>query len=120
MVEQVGFGDLHVFPFSSRAGTRAAQLPDPVPETARQARAQQLIELGAALRSRHLAAQVGRVIEVLLEGHGGQAAAAGYTPEYQRVVLKEPLDPAWRGRIAPVRLVGVDPDGQALEGVACT
>ncbi len=119
VVEEVGFGDLHVFPFSPRAGTRAAVLPDPVPEIMGQARAQQLIELGAAMRSRHLAAQVGRVVEVLLEGHGGQAAAAGYTPEYQRVVLNEPLDPAWRGRIAPVRLAGVDHDGQALEGVAC-
>jgi tRNA A37 methylthiotransferase MiaB len=91
-----------------------------VPEASGQARAQQLIEFGAALRSRHLAAQVGRVAEVLLEGHGGQAAAAGYTPQYQRVVLAEPMDPAWRGRIAPVQLTGIAPGGLALEGVACS
>ncbi len=120
LVEAVGFGDLHVFPFSPREGTRAARLADAVPEATRQARARSLIGLASRLRRRDLATQVGRVADVLLEGDGGEAAAAGYTPEYRRVVLAEPLDPALRGRIVPVRMVGVAPAGEALEGVACT
>jgi threonylcarbamoyladenosine tRNA methylthiotransferase MtaB len=116
LVERVGFGDLHVFPFSARAGTRAVGLPDPVPEAVRNARAQELLVVAARLRRHHLEAQVGATRAVLLEGGGGDGAGAGYTPEYLRVILERPEPAAWRGTIQVVDLVAVDPDGAALRG----
>jgi threonylcarbamoyladenosine tRNA methylthiotransferase MtaB len=116
LVERVGFGDLHVFPFSARAGTRAVGLPDPVPEAVRNARAQELLVVAARLRRHHLEAQVGATRAVLLEGGGGEGAGAGYTPEYLRVILERPEPAAWRGTIQVVDLVAVDPDGAALRG----
>lgn len=116
LVERVGFGDLHVFPFSARAGTRAAGLPDPVPEAVRNARAQELLVVAARLRRHQLEAQVGATRAVLLEGGGGDGAGAGYTPEYLRVILERPEPAAWRGTIQVVDLVAVDPDGAALRG----
>jgi threonylcarbamoyladenosine tRNA methylthiotransferase MtaB len=116
LVERVGFGDLHVFPFSARAGTCAAGLPDPVPEAVRDARAQELLAIAARLRQCHLEAQVGATRAVLLEGGGGDGAGAGYTPEYLRVTLDRPEPAAWRGTIQNVQLVAVDPDGAALRG----
>jgi threonylcarbamoyladenosine tRNA methylthiotransferase MtaB len=119
LVEAMEFGDLHVFPFSPRAGTRAARLPDPVPESTRHARARELLELGARLRRRHLEAQVGRVSEVLIEGDGQVAANTGYTPDFLRVVLEGSLDAMQRGSVVPVRLLEIDPRGAALRGAVC-
>ncbi len=116
VVEAARFGDLHVFPFSPRAGTRAACLPDAVPEAIRQARARALLDLAARRRRHHLEAQVGRVAEVLLEG---EVADGGYTPDYLRVTLDTPLGPEWRGLVRPVRLLGVDARGGALCGTPC-
>jgi threonylcarbamoyladenosine tRNA methylthiotransferase MtaB len=116
LVERVAFGDLHVFPFSSRAGTRAAGLPDPVPEAVRNARAQELLAIAARLRRCHLEAQVGATRAVLLEGGGSVCAGAGYTPEYLRVILEQPEAAALRGTIHAVQLVAVDPGGTALHG----
>ncbi|MDX1594952.1 MAG: tRNA (N(6)-L-threonylcarbamoyladenosine(37)-C(2))-methylthiotransferase MtaB, partial [Gammaproteobacteria bacterium] len=80
LVEEIAFGDLHVFPFSPRDGTRAATLSDPVPTAVRRRRAAEMQALGDRLRRTHLEAQVGRVAAVLLEGEAGASPAAGYTP----------------------------------------
>jgi threonylcarbamoyladenosine tRNA methylthiotransferase MtaB len=122
LVEEVAFGDLHVFPFSPQPGTRAAAMPDPVPAPARDARASELLEVGARLRRNTLERQVGRCVPVLLEGGaGGQSGAVGgYTPDYLRVVLDRPLDTRSRGAIRPVRLTGVTGAGRALTGHALT
>lgn len=114
LVEQVAFGDLHVFPFSARAGTRAAELADPVPPALRQARAQQLLAIAARLRRRRLASRVGASCAVLLEG--GDGAASGYTPDYHRVTLEPPVAAAMRGTIQVVELLGVEAGGAALRG----
>ena len=117
LVEEAGFGDLHVFPFSPRAGTRAAALDGAVPGAVRDARAAELVRVGRVLRRGHLARQVGRVAEVLLEGCRGEAGAhGGYTPDYLRVALESPLPEATRGSIRAVRLVGVSNAGDALLG----
>jgi len=57
---------LHVFPYSAREGTPAARMP-PVNGTAIKARAAQLRAAGDAQMERHLAAQVGRAHNVLME-----------------------------------------------------
>jgi len=116
LVEQVGFGDLHVFPFSPRAGTRAAELSNPVPEADRTARAQELIAVGARLRRRHLEAQAGRTAEVLIEGGGRDGIGGGYTPDYLRVTLDQPATVTQRGTIREVRLLGLADGGRSLRG----
>jgi threonylcarbamoyladenosine tRNA methylthiotransferase MtaB len=122
LVEEVAFGDLHVFPFSPQPGTRAATMPDPVPVPARDARASELLEVGARLRRCTLERQVGRCVPVLLEGGAGDQSGAvgGYTPEYLRVVLDRPLDTRSRGAIRQVRLTGVTSAGRALTGHVMT
>jgi len=116
LVEQVGFGDLHVFPFSPRAGTRAAELSNPVSEADRAVRTQELIEVGARLRRCHLEAQAGRTAEVLIEGGGRDGLGGGYTPDYLRVTLDWPANVAQRGTIREVRLLGLADGGRSLRG----
>ena len=78
LVEACGLTHLHVFPFSPRAGTPAARMPQ-VEKSAIRARAARLRVLGAAALMRHLDAQAGRQVEVLAE-NGGVGRTADFTP----------------------------------------
>ncbi|MCF8098657.1 MAG: radical SAM protein, partial [Desulfarculaceae bacterium] len=61
---------LHVFPYSPRPGTRAADMPNrPSPEVSK-SRAAVLRELGLAKKRAFYQAQVGRTLEVIVEGSG--------------------------------------------------
>jgi len=67
VVEQAGFSKLHVFRFSPRQGTPAADMPDRVPEPVKQRRAAELTELGKRLRQRYFESLAGRQLQVLVE-----------------------------------------------------
>jgi threonylcarbamoyladenosine tRNA methylthiotransferase MtaB len=77
--EKIAFSRLHVFPYSRREGTPAAAFPGQLPEALRQARARELIALGATLESAYARGFVGKQVEVLCEEDG-----CGYTREYLR------------------------------------
>ncbi len=117
-VERIGFGDMHVFPFSARAGTRAARLPDPVDGATRKARCREMHALARDLRQRELERHVGRRVEVLWEQpvDGEQSTWVGYTPHYHRIRVVDPSLAA--ARITTVAVAAVSPDGGALLGRA--
>jgi threonylcarbamoyladenosine tRNA methylthiotransferase MtaB len=66
LVEDCGLTFLHVFPYSARAGTPAARMPQ-VHGTAIRERAARLRAAGAAALARHLAAERGRSHRILTE-----------------------------------------------------
>lgn len=78
LVDDCGLTWLHVFPYSERPGTPAAKMPA-VAKAERKERAARLREKGAAAAAAHLAEQVGRPVEVLVErdrrGHSAHFAA---------------------------------------------
>jgi len=105
---------LHVFPYSPRPGTPAADLP-PLPGKIVQARARIMRELGQAKKTRFLEAQLGQVREVLVEGPAGPAGwLQGLSDHYLRVTLPGPL--AWRNRRVMARLLSRQ--GEVLVGEA--
>lgn len=65
--ERIGFAKLHVFRYSERPGTPAAQMPGRVPPQLRAKRAGALRELGERLRRDFVATRIGRPAEVLVE-----------------------------------------------------
>jgi threonylcarbamoyladenosine tRNA methylthiotransferase MtaB len=67
VVEEVGFSKLHVFRFSPRPGTAAADMAQQVPEATIRRRAAELAELGGRLRQRYFERLVGRRLHVLIE-----------------------------------------------------
>ncbi|MEE9320293.1 MAG: tRNA (N(6)-L-threonylcarbamoyladenosine(37)-C(2))-methylthiotransferase MtaB [Granulosicoccus sp.] len=87
------FGHIHVFTYSEREGTKAANLPDSVPLAVRQIRSRELRTLADELRNSRLQAAIGETVSVLWErgkritldkgGEGWQHA--GYTPNYLKV-----------------------------------
>jgi len=85
-VESAGFSKLHVFRFSPRRGTPAAELPDQVPEPIKRRRAAELSALGDRLRRAYFQSLLGRPLQVLVETpvetHAGRlrGTAARYVP----------------------------------------
>jgi threonylcarbamoyladenosine tRNA methylthiotransferase MtaB len=77
LVEDCDLTHLHVFPYSPRPGTPAARMPQ-VPHEVAKARAERLRAAGEAARHAHLARQVGRRLEVLME-RGGTGRARDFT-----------------------------------------
>ncbi|MCB1737722.1 MAG: tRNA (N(6)-L-threonylcarbamoyladenosine(37)-C(2))-methylthiotransferase MtaB [Gammaproteobacteria bacterium] len=118
-VAGIGFGHVHVFNYSDRAGTKAASLPDKVPANIRKARSQQLHGLAAELKADALAGQIGRFASVLCEGSreenaDGSSRCFGYTPEFHRVGIDVSNDVVLENRIVNVRLQDVDRDAGTL------
>ncbi|MEE2980920.1 MAG: tRNA (N(6)-L-threonylcarbamoyladenosine(37)-C(2))-methylthiotransferase MtaB [Pseudomonadota bacterium] len=81
LVAEAGLAFLHVFPYSGRAGTPAARMPQ-VPKAVRKGRAARLRAAGEVALASYLAGLVGRDIEVLVE-----QGAAGRSEHYTRVRL---------------------------------
>ena len=119
-VERAGFGHIHIFAFSPREGTKAAELPLPVERALKRERSQQLHELAQAQRRRILQDFVGREFELLVEGRretdeAGRAYWSGYTPNFLRVRLHSEAQDL-EGRLVRARLESVAGDGDALLG----
>ncbi len=101
---RAGFARMHVFPYSEREGTRAAQMEGSVPRHVREERARVLIALGRQLEAQVLAARVGRTEDVLIEETDGEGRGVGYTGGYMRAHVPG----AQPGEIAHVRVTGVE------------
>jgi threonylcarbamoyladenosine tRNA methylthiotransferase MtaB len=67
VAEEVGFSKIHIFPFSARRTTAAAEMPDQVPADVKSERCRRLAELERALRDRYFGSLRGRTLQVLVE-----------------------------------------------------
>lgn len=99
LVAECGLTHLHVFPYSPRPGTPAMRMPQ-VPHDVAAARAARLRACGAEALARHLDAQVGRRLSVLME-RGGRGRAPDFTPV-------RPAEPIPAGALADVVVAGHD------------
>lgn len=68
VVREVGFSKVHVFPFSPRRGTPAAEMPDHVAKPIKSQRGRQLSELEGTLRRQYFEQLEGTPLRVLVEG----------------------------------------------------
>ncbi|WP_164100915.1 tRNA (N(6)-L-threonylcarbamoyladenosine(37)-C(2))-methylthiotransferase MtaB [Candidatus Laterigemmans baculatus] len=64
---RAGFSKIHVFPFSPRRGTPAAEMADPVPDAVRSERVAELLRLEAELRRDYFESLVGRRLQLLVD-----------------------------------------------------
>jgi threonylcarbamoyladenosine tRNA methylthiotransferase MtaB len=88
VVRRLEFSKLHVFRYSPRPGTPAADMSDAVSPDVKRDRSKRLIDLGNEIRSRFLAAHVGRPLHVLVEDErdiDGEWVSSGQTGDYVRV-----------------------------------
>jgi ribosomal protein S12 methylthiotransferase len=66
-MDEVQFDRLGVFPYSPQEGTRAAALPDDVPDAEKRERVDQVVELQRAISGERLARHVGCEVELLVD-----------------------------------------------------
>lgn len=64
---QMAFAGMHVFKYSPRKGTPAANFPNHVPSQVKEGRSKRLIQLGERLAGDFAAKMLGKTVEVLLE-----------------------------------------------------
>lgn len=102
-VTEMAFARLHVFPYSPRPGTPAADAPGQVPERVRRARARRMRRLGARQAARFRERFLGREMPVLWERPNRAGLWSGLTDNYIRVVTRADAD--LHNRIRMTRLV---------------
>ncbi|GAB6934269.1 tRNA (N(6)-L-threonylcarbamoyladenosine(37)-C(2))-methylthiotransferase MtaB [Calditerricola yamamurae] len=111
-IEEIGFAELHVFPYSKRNGTPAARMPDQVPEAVKKERVDRLIELSNRLSLAYAQQFVGDVLDVIPEHPVRDLPASGlyvgHTDNYLKVVF--PADPSLVGKMCKVRIDEAGPD----------
>ncbi|MDR1906131.1 MAG: tRNA (N(6)-L-threonylcarbamoyladenosine(37)-C(2))-methylthiotransferase MtaB [Clostridiales bacterium] len=85
--EMTGFSDIHVFPYSARNGTRAAELKERVSDSMIKERVKRLTELKLRLKKEYIKSFLGETVETLIENiaDDGTGFAFGYSPNYIRV-----------------------------------
>jgi threonylcarbamoyladenosine tRNA methylthiotransferase MtaB len=110
-IERIGFGAVHVFPYSVRAGTAAARYPDPAAPAVVAARATMLRAIARRMQRDFLRTQIGRTAAVLCESKplplaNGARRWSGYTPNYLRCEL-DAIGPSLRNTIQTVELLGI-------------
>ena len=107
-IEAIGFGHIHIFSYSAREGTRAANLPNPVAPDIKKNRNQSLHRLAAKLKLEVFTQNLDKKFPVLWEnpvtGNNGLTKLSGYTPNYLRVTYQCSKDDAPGNQIRVVHL----------------
>ncbi len=106
-VTELEFDRVGAFTFSFEPGTESAALGDPVPEAVKQARRDRLMEAQQRISLKKNQAQIGRTLNVLIEGQGdGLSIGRSYrdAPEIDGVVIIDGEVPV--GEMVPVRISG--------------
>ncbi|GGG10797.1 tRNA (N(6)-L-threonylcarbamoyladenosine(37)-C(2))-methylthiotransferase MtaB [Paenibacillus abyssi] len=91
-MEELGFAEMHVFPYSKRTGTPAARMEDQVDEEVKNDRVHQLIDLSERMQLAYAKPFVGQVVDVIPErdykGAPGSGQVMGYSGNYLQVVFE--------------------------------
>lgn len=93
---------IHVFPYSRRAGTRAAERKDQVQDSVKTARVERLERLSDRLHSEFVERNKGGRFKVLFESTDRNGMMSGYTENYIRV--ERPFDEALSGQIMEIEI----------------
>src|SRR6476469_9926862 len=101
VVAQARFDSAYMFQYSPRPGTRAATMEGQVPKEVVQERFDRLLALQERISLEENRAQLGRILEVLVEGEGKREGSTQSRTRTNRIVhLATPLD---RGTFADAR-----------------
>ncbi|MFC4738169.1 tRNA (N(6)-L-threonylcarbamoyladenosine(37)-C(2))-methylthiotransferase MtaB [Bacillus daqingensis] len=103
-VREIGFSELHVFPYSKRTGTPAARMTDQVADDVKHTRVKQLIHLSDQQAKEYASTFEGTVLEMIPEEADNDKPnlLVGYTDNYLRVKVE--LDESYIGSIIKVKL----------------
>ncbi|MNB68358.1 Threonylcarbamoyladenosine tRNA methylthiotransferase MtaB [compost metagenome] len=88
-MKQIGYSEMHVFPYSKRTGTPAARMEDQVDEDVKNERVQQLIDLSEDMQLAYARRFLGQTVAVIPERSAKDAPARsiqhGFSDNYLQV-----------------------------------
>ena len=108
-LNQLEVSYLHVFTYSERENTPAANMEGVVPKNIRAKRSKMLRGLSAKKRRAFYESQIGNTLTVLFEGENKQGYIHGFTQNYVKV--KHPWNPELVNTLREVTLLEIDEDG---------
>jgi threonylcarbamoyladenosine tRNA methylthiotransferase MtaB len=118
VAEEVGFSKMHIFPFSPRRGTPAAEMSDQVRADVKSERCRRLAELEVGLRERYFGSLKGRTLQVLVESpiSGRPGRIQGTACRYAPVDIEEHLGQP--GELVDV-IAGPSAEGRIVASAVC-
>ncbi len=108
-LKELNVSYLHVFTYSERDNTIAAELSNPVPMEVRSKRSMILRSLSDKKRRSFYQSQIGLEKTVLYETENKKGYIYGYTENYLRV--RSPWNPELANKLKPVRINRIDNEG---------
>ena len=107
-LETVGFAAMHIFPYSRRTGTPAAEMPDQIPLAEKERRAARAGAVEQKLRRTYQEQFVGKALPVLFEQQDDKDFWTGHAPNY---VFVEAPGQDLHNQIRQVRITGLTDKG---------
>lgn len=105
-IRDIGFFELHVFPYSKREGTKAASMKETLSNKDKTRRVNLLLSMQEPIRRKFLEKKIGKEVEVLIESefeHENKRYVLGHSKEYIKVAL--PYIEKARNMIIPAQLI---------------
>jgi len=106
---QMGFARIHVFPYSPRQETPAAQMPDQVGDRVKKQRSEQMLVLAKESAQKFNRQFLGKTMAVLWEKQSADSIWSGHTDNYIKVYTRSNED--LTNKLLPVKLVEIWKDG---------
>ena len=109
-VEKINFYETHIFKYSKRKGTKAAEMPGQVEEQEKTRRSNLMLELNKEKQRQYEERWMGRDVEVLFEEivlKDGIKYAVGHTKEYLRVAVPcgDTAENDWLNQLKVISLI---------------
>lgn len=91
-VKAISFSRIHVFKYSVREGTKAADMVDQIDDSIKSQRSKVLIDLGNSISNDFMKQFMGKTMSVLIETQKKENIFEGYTTNYLKVLLKSDIN----------------------------
>ena len=107
--QEAGFARIHIFPYSPRAGTRAAQMPLKIEAGVKKGRTVKMLALARESMLNFNQSFLGRTVPVLWEKRSAGGVWSGHAPNYIKVYTRS--DDDLTNEIVPAKLEEIGDDG---------
>lgn len=107
-VKTIKFSRIHVFKYSVREGTKAAEMENQVDDSIKAQRSKTLIDLANSISKDFMKKFIDKIMAVLIETQKKENIFEGYTTNYLKVLLKSDIN--IKNQIVDVRIKNVRND----------
>lgn len=106
-IRDIGLDNLHIFKYSKRKGTRAANFSNQVEDNVKKIRAKEMAELRDELHSNFLFKMIGKQMNVLVEKNSDNITE-GYSDNYLKVLIDTKGEKIIENTIVKVKILSVN------------